>query len=217
MEGKEDAFQPSGRVQNAKRRRDERAKPGEGILSIFDEYASEKLRAGKKRPDTLAQDRKGIELFSSFVGEHRRLASITVNEVRDWRNALAKLPVTYHKRKAYEGLTMKQAAEKAKATGARGLSLVTVNKQLSALSALMSWAKNNGRTETNPCDGLFYAVDKQRNKRPPFSTDQLNRILSSPLFRGFLKDGKEHVAGQHRTRDWRFWIPLIWLASAVVV
>lgn len=211
LDGKEDVFQPSSLVVEAQRRRDQRARPGETILALYDDYSSEKLRAGKKRPDTLAQDRKAIELFTSFIGEHRSLSSITVSEVREWRNALAALPPTYRKKKAYKGLSMKEAAARAKSQKKAGLSLLTVNKQLSALSALMSWAKGHGHVDSNPCDGLFYAVDKQRNKRPPFSPDQLNKILSSPLFCGFERDGKEHVGGKTRTRDWRFWIPLICL------
>lgn len=124
---------------------------------------------------------------------------------------MAALPACYKKHKVYAGMSMQEAADHAHRTDAKTVSLVTVNKNLSAVSALYVWAKREGYTDANPCDGLRYDADKRKNPRPPFDTAQLNQILASPLFTGFKCDGKEHVSGDKRTRDWRFWIPLVCL------
>ncbi len=209
--GGDGAVAPSNYVQNALERRKERAKPGEGIIDLFNRYEAQRLSEGRKRADSLKQDRKIIELLSEFVGPQRSLASVQKRELREWRNAVAALPPAFKKRKAYEGLTMREAATAAANADGPGISLNTVNKYLSAVSALFIWARREGYVEENPCEGLFYDNEKGKNARPPFSVDQLNGIFQSPLFTGFLKDGKEFKSGTCRADDWRYWIPLICL------
>lgn len=204
-------FHPSEHTLILARKRQERAREGEGIMHLFDQYAAQRRSEGKKGGDTLAQDRKAVSSFVDFIGSHRSLRSVIALEVREWRNAMAALPVGYRKRKDFAGLTMKQAVELAVQVDGKKPSLLTVNKNLSGLSSFFVWAKREGYADGNPCDGLRYDADKRKNPRPPFDVAQLNAILKSPLFIGFAEDGKEHIAGELRTRDWRFWIPLICL------
>lgn len=204
------AIVPSNYVQTALGRRQARAKPGEGVVDLFDRYEAQRLSEGRKRADSLTQDRKIIELLSEFVGPARSLASLQKNEIREWRNTVAALPPAFKKRKAFEGLTMREAAALSRSDDAR-ISLNTVNKYLSAASALFIWARREGYVEQNPCEGLFYDNEKGKNARPPFDVDQLNGIFSSPLFTGFLRDGKEFKQGECHADDWRYWIPIICL------
>ncbi|CDO37737.1 hypothetical protein SPHV1_40001 [Novosphingobium sp. KN65.2] len=204
-------FVPSSHTQRLIKDRTDRAREGEGILDLYDLYASQRLSEGKKRADTLKQDRKAVEGFADFVGKDRGLSSITADEVRSWRNAMSALPACYKKHKVFAGMSMQEAADYAIRTGAKRVSFLTVNKNLSAVSALCIWAKREGYIASNPCEGLHYDVDKRKNPRPPFDAGQLNRILQSPLFTGFDSDGKEHLSGSLQTRDWRFWIPLVCL------
>ncbi|EQB08977.1 DUF6538 domain-containing protein [Novosphingobium lindaniclasticum] len=204
-------FQPSEHTVVLAQKREERAREGEGILHLFDQYAAQRSSEGKKGNDTLAQDRLAVASFADFIGSHRSLRSVIALEVREWRNAMAALPVGYRKRKEFAGLTMKQAIEVATQVNGKKPSLLTVNKNLSGLSSFFVWAKREGYAESNPCEGLRYHADKRKNPRPPFDVSQLNAIFTSPLFVGFAEDGKEHIAGELRTRDWRFWIPLICL------
>jgi len=210
-------FAPSVHTVKLSKRVKERAGQGEGILDLYDRYAAQRRSEGKKRDDTLKQDRKAVESFVSFIGKERSLASAQVQEVREWRNTMALLPGGYTKQKAYAGMSMKQAASYAHGVGAKGVSPVTVNKNLSALSALCAWAKREGYVDTNPCDGLHYDVKKRTNPRPPFDSAQLNKILRSPLFTGFERNGKEYLPGDQQTRDWRFWVPLVCLFTGARV
>jgi integrase len=184
------------------------AAPGERMMELFERYAQQRLAEKRKRTDTIEQDRKIIKLFASFVGETRAVSSITQAEVRDWRDTVAALPPMFASAKAYKGLTLRQTASNAKAAGATGMSPTTVNKYLSTVSPFLSWCVRNAYAGRNPCDGLFYDLQKGKNPRPPFTSDQLKRILASPLFTGFECDGKEHVPGTMLARDWRYWIPL---------
>ena len=193
------------------------AEQGETILELFDRYAAQRLAEGRKRHDGIIQDRKVIAAFADFVGPRKSIRSITPADIRDWRDTLAALPPTYQKAKAYEGLSMRQAAAKAKAIGAKSISPVTVNKHLSTLSPFLGWCVTNAYADRNPCDGLFFGVVKGKNPRPPFSKEQLAQIFASPLFTGFLRDGQEHKPGIQRADDWRYWIPIVCLFTGARV
>lgn len=204
-------FRPSEHTRSLSKRFQERAKQGEGIMDLFDAYAAQRRSEGKKGDDTLRQDRIAVSSFVEFIGSDRSLRAVMPIEVREWRNAMAAVPVGYRKRKDFSGLSLRQAVEVAAKVGAKKPSLLTVNKNLSGLSSFFVWAKREGYAESNPCDGLRYDADKRKNPRPPFTVDQLNAMLNSPLFIGFAEDGQEHKRGDQCPRDWRFWIPLICL------
>lgn len=189
------------------------APAGQTILDLFDKYAAERLAAKRKRPDTIKQDRKVVEQFADFVGRSRSVRSITTTDVREWIDTAASLPPSYRLRKDCQGLSMRQVA--AKFSGAnkiKSVSLTTLNKYLSTVSPLFTWMKKKDyRDGSNPCDGLFNEVDKGDNRRPSLTSEQINKIFGSPLFRGFLRDGQENVSGNVHADDWRYWIPLICL------
>ena len=217
VDGRDEAFVPSETVRALTRQREERAAQGEHMLALFDTYAAQRLAEGKKRKDTLEQDRKSVALFADFVGENRSLRSVKASEVREWRNAVACLPPGMRKRREFAGKSLREAVAYAKTARLKPISLITVNKMLSAISALFSWAKREGYVESNPCDGLYYDANKGANARPPFEAASLNQILRSPLFTGFLRAGKEFLPGGVKTRDWRFWIPLLCLFTGARV
>lgn len=210
-EGKFGAAPTSSLVKSGLEVKQRTAKAGETILELFDRYAEYRLAEGRKRADGVAQDRKVIEGFANFVGLNKSVASIKATDIRDWRDTLAALPPTYRTIKAFVGLSMRDAALKAKALGSKSISPVTVNKYLSTVSPFLGWCVTNAYADRNPCDGLFFDIVKGKNPRPPFSEIQLKQIFASPLFTGFLRDGKEHKPGTEKANDWRYWIPIICL------
>jgi len=187
------------------------AASGESIMELFELYGSKCVINGDKREAGVDQDRTVVKLFAQFVGEKRAVNSITPAEARDFRNAVAKLPVSFAKKSAYRGLNIRQVLEKGREIGDDTISPVTAARYLSTVSPFFKWLKSEGYTETMPFDGLHERPKKNKNPRPPFSTDQLNKILRSPLFVGFQADGAEHLPGNCRASDWRYWIPLICL------
>jgi integrase len=208
--GELDAEPRSKLVREALNREANSAPAGETLLELFERYAAQRLAEKRKRPDTINQDRKVVENFAGFIGKDRKVSTITNVDVRDWIDTLAMLPPNFRKMLAYQKLDMREAARKAQAAGVKGPSHNTLNKYLSTVSPLFKWlTKRNYYSGANPCDGLFYDIPKGNNPRPPFSTEQLNAILSSPLFTGFQRDGKEHLPGNCQADDWRYWIPLV--------
>lgn len=187
----------------------ETAAAGETMMDLFALYAGQRVNEGLKRPDGIKQDRMVVGLFSTFVGAQRSVASITAAEARDFRNILGKLPVNAAKRKEFSGMGLREIAIKNSGTTHKVLSAVTQARYLSTLSPFFSWLKSEVYIENQPFDGLHLRVPKRRNPRPPFSINQFNDILKSPLYAGFEQTGKEHLPGSDKADDWRHWFPLI--------
>ena len=98
------------------------------------------------------------------------------------------------------------------------VSAKTLNSYLSAVSAFFRWLISRDlHPGPSPCDGVFFDALKGDNPRPPFTTNQLNAMFASALFTGFEGEGLEHRPGRDRTRDWRFWIPLVCLFTGARV
>lgn len=207
----------SALIRDERQRQADKAKPGETLLDLFDRYAEQRLAEGRKRDDTLKQDRKVIEQFAMFVGANRAVASIKPEHVREYRDTLRQLPPKWRDRADMRGLSMREAAAKARAADMPRTALTTVNKHLSTISPLFAWLIKERWDLSNPCAGLFHDKVRGKNPRPPLGTDRLNKVLASPLFTGFEADGKEHRPGEVRANNWRYWIPLLCLFTGMRV
>lgn len=213
--GELDAAPRSAIVQDAKAKEAVKAKAGETIHELFELWGAEMLAKGEKRPDTVNQDRKVIRQFAAFVGADRDVRSITPLEVAEYRDTLRDLPPKWMSKRALRNLDMRAAAAKARADGMRQTAFTTINKHLSTISPLYKWLAGQPKWAgmANPCDNLFHNKVKGKNRRPSFKTGTLNKMLGSPLFTGFLADGREHVPGNMRADDWRYWIPITCMFS----
>ncbi|WP_267380705.1 MULTISPECIES: tyrosine-type recombinase/integrase [unclassified Sphingomonas] len=209
MASRPDEYMPSSFIIKEKERRNSEANDGQTIMDLFDRYSAQRMMEKRKRADTVTQDRKIVEQFAEFIGSKRSVASVTATDIRDWRDTVAALPPAFRKWKINDGLTMREAAFKAKEAGLKGVTPTTINKYLSTVSPFLKWCRSNSYIDSDPCNGLFYDLQKVKRRRPPFTTKQLNDILTSPLFVGFERDGKEFIPGTVKADDWRFWVPLV--------
>jgi integrase len=211
LEGNIHAVSEDPIIRRVGSRRATNAPPGERLIDLVQLYRVTSEREGRKRADTIVQDDKLLRLFAEFVGPDRRVSSISKDEARDFRNTLASAPRSLSKLKAYKGLSLRKAAAKARQDGAQTLNVRTLAKHISTVSPFFDWLVREGYADANCFDGLHPKVPRERKARPPFEPEQLNTLLSSPLFTGFEADRREHLPGVQRARDWRFWIPLVCL------
>jgi integrase len=209
LKGNVEAQSEEPLVSRVRARDAKKAPAGERLLDLFDRYAAVKLRENSKRPDTLREDRKIVQMFSSFIGEETRTDTIKWEDARQFRDLLFRLPVSLTKLKDFRGLSIQQAAAKAQEEGKRTLDIKTVRKHISTLSPFFAWLKDERLTPENHFRDLLPRKPRGETSRPPFDVDQVNALLRSPLFTGFASDRQEHISGDLRTRDWRFWIPLL--------
>lgn len=181
------------------------------IIDVFELWAGDRVKEGKKRPATIVEDRKIVARFAEFVGKARPASTVTPAEVAEFRDTLKRLPPKWMSKMELRGKDMREAAVVARSLELEVMSLTNVNKHLSTISPLFTWMAEQPRWAgfNNPCRGLWHKGVKGRNRRPSFSSSDLNAILQSPLFVGFERDGLEHQSGDKIATDWRKWLPLI--------
>ncbi|PZU13191.1 MAG: hypothetical protein DI591_13415 [Citromicrobium sp.] len=146
----------------------------------------------------------------SVIGEHRPMASLGRTDCRELLDVLRFLP--RNASKLFPRLTPRQASEQAKqSAGISIISAANANAILGNLSTFFNWAVNEELLGKNPTRGLRLPdTVAKRDKRFPFSSEQLKRIFNAPLYVGCL-DGERgyNKLGPERPHNARFWIPLI--------
>ncbi len=128
---------------------------------------------------------------------------------------LRKLPA--NATKLYGRVPAHQAIRIAQEKQRQPMSVATTNSYMNKLSGLLNWAVNEGYIQRNPARGLKVADPvRKRDKRTPFSTEQLNTIFNAPIYRGCVDDDAGYrLPGKMQPRRSRFWVPLIALFSGM--
>jgi integrase len=151
-----------------------------------------------------------------FWGPEKPVAEIDRTTCRELLNLLRWLPSNPAKR--FPKLSLMEAAQFAKAEGLTStLTAASVNGYMVKLRSVLNFGVNEGWIERNPAKGLR-VVDpvRRRDKRLPFSTDQLRLIFNAPLYTGCMDDEWHYdCIGPNRPRRGRFWVPLIALFSGM--
>jgi integrase len=157
-----------------------------------------------------------IELTVGLWGEQRAIRTIDREACRELLDTLLWLPTNAGKR--FPKLSPIAASRMSKQKGLTGtLSPASINGYMTKFRAVMNYAANEGWIERNPAKGL-QVIDRvrRRDKRLPFSTEQLRLIFDAPIYRGCLDDWSGYSTPGHvRPRRGRFWVPLIALFSGM--
>jgi len=151
-----------------------------------------------------------------FFGEEIAINEIAREQARGFVQLLTQVP--RHADRKFPGLTIVQAVEAAKERPNTGvISIANVNAYLNKFSGVLNWAVEEGYLDKSPAKGLRLPDPvKKRDKRRPFSSEQLRRIFNSPLYTGCVDDVYGYAkAGDAHPRRARFWIPLIALFSGM--
>nr|WP_150131850.1 site-specific integrase [Sphingomonas carotinifaciens] len=184
------------------------------IGDVYDRFLADLKHQWSKRTQIAhATTRKWvIEVF----GEETPLSGITREGCREFVALLREMPKNAHQR--FPDLTITEVIAAAKAKGERRLiSTANLNAYVNRFGGVMNWAINEGYLDRNPLKGLkLHDPVRKRDKRNPFSTEQLRRIFDAPIYTGCRDDANGYaVPGDQRPRRARFWVPLIALFSGM--
>lgn len=148
-----------------------------------------------------------MRLIREVIGSSTSIDQIGRETVRRVYDTVTVLPSNATKR--FPNLSVAAACEKAKADGISAMSAVTANSYLSALHALLDFAVHEELIGRNPAQGLRVADSgpRAKDRRYPFSTDQLKAIFDAPIYRSCI--------GEETPRTARFWVPLIALFTGM--
>jgi integrase len=155
-------------------------------------------------------------LALSIIGADTLISKLSRAACREFMDTLRFIPKSTSKR--YPDLTPREAAERAQREGWTDLiSPANANTYLNKVCVVLNWAVQEEFLAKNHLRGLRLADPvAKREKRMPFSDDQLRRIFSAPLYRGCQDDGHGYaMAGPNRPKGTRFWIPLLGLHTGM--
>ncbi len=184
------------------------------IGDVYDRFIADPKHQWSKRTQIAhATTRKWVvEVF----GEETALIDITREGCRDFVALLREMPRSAHQR--FPDMKIKEAIAAAKAKGeSRLISTANLNAYVNRFGGVINWAMNEGYLDRNPLKGLKLPDPmRKRDKRNPFSTEQLRRIFNAPIYTGCRDDANGYaVPGDQRPRRARFWVPLIALFSGL--
>nr|WP_321442572.1 site-specific integrase [uncultured Cohaesibacter sp.] len=165
-------------------------------------------------PARSASDRtnKGYDVvyrtLKDVMGAGRDVSTINREDCKKVRDALQKTPVNALQR--FPGKDTFEVIKLAEETGAKLLSPPTINNRLRNMSALFKWAVREDYMVKNYAEGLGVNDPvKARDKRRPFTEEELQIIFSAPLYSGCQSEFKYHLPGSQIIKKGRYWVPLL--------
>ncbi|MGJ8481716.1 tyrosine-type recombinase/integrase [Sphingobium yanoikuyae] len=180
------------------------------LAQVYEKYLNDPTKKRSKRTHLAHETTRRLAL--EVLGADTPIDRITREQCRDLLEILRWLPVNCGK--FFEGLSMREAAERAKADRSiRTINVTNVNAYMARFAAAMNWALTEEFIERNPAKGIRWAENAPtQDRRRPFSSEQLRRIFSAPVFVGCKDEGRGYATpGPLRLGGAKFWIPLLGL------
>lgn len=144
---------------------------------IITEYTFDRESAGRWSEKTKSENLACYNNFLEFAGESIFCADIDYHLVRDYREALTKLPANRNKSKQFRNKSIREIL---KMNVKNPMSTTTVNKNLNRLSSLFKFAIKLEKMTVNPAEGLELSVaTKDSELRAVYSNDKLQRLFNS--------------------------------------
>jgi integrase len=165
------------------------------LQKVIEAYASEQDLGGNWTPRTKLEVEACLNLLLSFCG-NVSISSITFKVMRDFKQALMKLPANMRKMPQYRN---KSVHELLKMDIEKPMSPITVNKYLGCASALFKYAVRNGYMPQNPGESMHISISRRDDEfRAVFSDEDLRNLFHSP----------EYINDTHK-RPFEFWLPVL--------
>jgi len=179
------------------------------LSEVIQEYTKEKIQKNewsnaKNRAESLAF----YEQLIDIIGD-KDIKDYGRDELLDYQGLLIKFPANIRKVKELRDLQLTEVIKLIRnddLPSVRVISTKTVNKNLIRVNAVFQYAKERGYSLTNPAFDLkvLSDVDKDSEKKDTYTKDDIEKLLSSPIYTEVNTDRPE-----------RFWIPLIALFSGL--
>jgi integrase len=179
------------------------------------DFREARNRRGVWDSQTTLQARKTYQLFKELCGD-RPIAGYVREDAVRFKNLLCDLPKNYGKAAKYKGMAASEIAAASASQPEERLSRRTIQRHLSAMSALWDDAVEQGETSSNIFKGFKLPSSKRpQEQRAMWSSDKLAQLFSSPIWAGCHSADRRTKPGTQVIRDHRFWLPLIAVFSGM--
>lgn len=168
----------------------------------------EKVGYNKGKPwkdATIKLYKRAIPWFVELVGEQTIVTQINKEHVKSIRDILLTRPVGLSSSTSV--FEISEAEEKNRA------SRTTTKNEFGAILKFLRWCENEGYIGNAPInvEGITKPKQQIENKKRAFTSDELNKLFSSPIFNGRKKKRLPHISGPYIIKDELYWALLLHL------
>jgi len=183
------------------------------VLSVIQRYCDLKS-IHDWVPKTRDENERILGWLAELIGSEKKIKAVTLDDVREFRDVLIKLPANFSKSKEFKGMSLREISQ---IPGDQPkMSVGTTRKYFSCVKSFLSWCEDEGEIASNPAQKIKVAGKiNQQDARHPFSKDQLNRLIQSPQFTGHQSASRRSKPGDVQVRDGKFWVPLVGLFTGM--
>ena len=197
-------------------------KTGGLISQLIEKYLDDVGRQREWPTKTVLRKRGELREFLEIVGD-KPINAYTQSDGLNFKDVQLALPI-YRQKAPYKGLTLVEAAQKASQLRVDGekidlLRPITINDKIGTVSLFFEWGKSRDSSVVNPTadQHLRRAKNKRKGKkRHPWTIDELNRMIASPIYTGCRSESHWKEPGDLVLRQSaKYWVPLIALFSGM--
>lgn len=199
-----------------------KASPADIASVLAEKYIDTTARERDWPPKTTLRKRAEIREFLEICGD-RPINTYGQEDGVKFKDVESALPV-YRQKTPFKTLSLTAAAAKATELRNKGqdvelLSPLTINDKIGSVSLFFSWAKTRNADVVNPVGDQ--GIQRRKNRRQgkkvhPWTTDELNRMFSAPIYVGCQSETHWKQPGANILRQSaKFWVPLIGLFSGM--
>jgi len=179
------------------------------LSEALEEFIREK-RSQEENPneETYDEYRSIHKIFRDWVGDVplRQLERRKRRPFIEFAEILKELPKNMNVIKEYRGKPVREVLEMVKdRPDVKRISGSTKQKYMIRVHALMAWCEEHGYIDHNYASNLAKKPSREEELRLPYSIEQLQRLLDSPVYHTPLPTLEAH----------KFWIPLIALFTGM--
>ena len=164
-------------------------KPLRQVLTIRD--AAKKhladLRARNLKPRTLMDSAHSLRLLAEILGADKPVSDIDLEDMREVRDNIARLPTNATKRGEFKALNAKGAILLGTAKNTPGPAGATMRKHRSRLSKFFNDLVKSDKIDRNPIHGVPFGADREEEEtgRRPFTDEELHKIFEPVRFKAW--------------------------------
>ena len=154
-----------------------------------------------------------VPLFVSHLGQPRPISNIVSSDIRSFLEAMSQCPTNATQR--FPGRSLAEAVHlnRSRAEPFPTVSANTIrDTHFAVLRALFSYAVSQEWLDTSPAERVkVNGAAKKGGSRPSFKMEELQTLLSMPVFTGCKSQSQFGMPGEVRIDDHRYWTPLLML------
>ncbi len=155
---------------------------------------------------TSANRTQQLRLLLDHVGDHRRAAAVTTDDMRAYRDGILRLRLNHHVGAG------KSFASRQTENEAHWINPKTAAMLLDGAKALFRWALSEGFVKQNPAETIRVSLPKKvpgKKVRRPFAKHELEALFASAVWTGSKSLTRRYEKGDRVISDAKYWIPLI--------